>query len=116
MRVRKATKQDIDAFTDLPKPTMLAWVGEIDGRPVALGGLALVDGVWIAFCDLEEEARPFTITIARASIRIFEEAKRMGIKYIYAEAEESEPTALRWLSYLGFKPDSRNPRFYRWCG
>lgn len=115
MIVRRATREDIEAYSELPSnPTTLAWVGEIDGRIVGLAGLARVNGRWMAFCDLEDEARPFKTTIARQAIRIFREAREKGIRYIYAEANPNELGAVKWITSLGFEPDKRTPQYYRW--
>lgn len=113
--VRPATRADIAAFSDQPeKPTLKAWVGEIDGKPVALGGFARFNGRWIAFCSLKNKARPHKMTIARTAIRIMEEARRQGIRFVYAEAEDDEPGSEKWLTRLGFHPDPRTPDIYRW--
>jgi N-acetylglutamate synthase-like GNAT family acetyltransferase len=115
MRVRPATREDIEAFSDLPmKPTLRAWVGEVDGRIIALGGFALANGRWFGFCDLKDEARQYKMTIARAGKRIIAEAKKQGIKFVYAEADRDEPGAVRWLSSLGFSIDPRTTFLYRW--
>lgn len=113
--VRAASREDIDAFSDMAsKPTVRAIVGEIDGRIVALGGIALSKGRWFAFVDLLAEARPYKMTIMRAARRFFAEASRSGIKYIYAEASPCEPRAVAWMTSLGFSLDPRSQHFYRW--
>jgi hypothetical protein len=115
LTVRPATRSDIEAFSDMtPKPSIRAIAGELDGRVVALGGLVLAGGRWHAFVDLTEEAAPFKITIARAAIRFLAEARRDGIKFIYAEADTTKPTALAWLTSLGFHLDPRSNHLYRW--
>lgn len=115
MRVRPATRQDIEAFSDVPgKPTMRAWAGEIDGRVVALGGFAFSNGRWFGFCDLTEEAREHRFTIARAAKQAFEEARRQGIRFIYAEADTKEPGSVKWLTSLGFELDPRTEYLYCW--
>lgn len=93
---------------------MLAVVGDIDGRIVLMGGLAFSRGRWFAFLDITDEARPFKMTIARAAIRIFDEARKRGIRFVYAEADPNEPSAVRWLTSLGFKLDPRTLYLYRW--
>jgi len=113
--VRPATREDIEAFSDMQnKPTVKAWVGEVDGRVVALGGFALQAGRWVAFCDLTEEARLHKMTLMRTGKRVMDEAKKMGIRYIYAEASPQEVGAVRWLESLGFKLDPRSVYLYRW--
>src|SRR3990167_9902397 len=106
--VRLATKADIDAFSDMAgKPTVKAWAGEVDGKIIGIGGLAFAKGRWFAFCDLTEEARPHKMTIMRTAKRLFAEARRDGIKFIYAEASPDEPRSIEWLSSLGFIVDPR---------
>lgn len=115
MKVRRATAQDIDDFSDMKrKPSVKAWAGVVNGRIVALGGLAFVGGRWIGFCDLDEDARQYKMTIARTAIRILDEAKAQGIRFIYAEADKDEVTARKWLKSLGFESLAANRRLYRW--
>lgn len=115
MKVRAASAEDIEAFSDLKnKPTIKAYVGELDGKIVAIGGLAYSGGRWFGFCDLTDEARSHKFTIARMGKRIMDEARQMGIRYVYADADIKEPTAVRWLTSLGFTPDPRTLIYYRW--
>ena len=115
MRVRLATKEDIEAFSDLPSnPTVKAWVGEVDGRIIALAGFAFLKGRWFGFCDLLDEARQYKMTIARAAIKALDAAKRDGVRFVYAEANRDEPGAIRWLTSLGFTVDPRTAYLYRW--
>jgi hypothetical protein len=113
--IRPATAQDIAAFSPMPnKPTIRAMAGVLDGRIVGLAGVVFHRGRWLGFCDLSEDARPYKITIARAAIRFLADAKRDGIKFIYADADLSEPTAPRWLASLGFHLDPRTQYLFRW--
>lgn len=113
--VRLATREDIDAFFgDRTKPTIKAWVGELEGRPIGIGGLALSGGRWIAFCDLTPEARRYKRAIVKTAKLIMDEASRSGIRFVYAEADADEPMALRWLASLGFEWDERSGRLFRW--
>lgn len=114
MRVRRAEREDIDRFSDVAgKPTVKAWVGEVDGEIVAMAGFALFKGRWIAFCDIADRTRIGKVAMARAAIRALEEARKEGIKYVYADIDTNEPTAMRWLTSLGFAPDARTS-LYRW--
>lgn len=113
--IRPATAEDIAAFSDLEnKPSVRAWVAEQDGRLIGLGGVALIAGRWIAFCDLTDDIRPHKVAIARTAIRFLRECQQAGIRYIYAEAAPHEPTAIRWMSSLGFELDPRTLYLYRW--
>lgn len=115
MIVRRATAEDISAFSPLPnKPTILAWVGDDDGKIIGIGGLALVGGRWFAFCDLKPEARKHKKAIVKTARNVMMEAKRMGIRFIYAEADSSEPGARRWIESLGFHIDPRSNYLFRW--
>jgi hypothetical protein len=115
LTVRPATREDIAAFSDLAnKPTVRAWIGELDGAIISMGGIALVKGRWIAFVDLTEAARPYKMTIARTAIRFLEAARRDGIRFIYAEMDVKEKSAERWLHSLGFSLDPRSQYLFRW--
>src|SRR5690606_3030352 len=110
-----ATREDIEAFSDLPKkPTIRAWVAELDGRIVGIGGIARANGRWFAFVDLLDEARPYKVHIARSARRFLDEARRDGVRVSYAEVSRHEPRALPWLLSLGFEFDQRSQHFYRW--
>jgi hypothetical protein len=115
LTVRPATREDIAAFSDLAnKPTVRAWIGELDGAIISMGGIALVKGRWIAFVDLTEAARPYKMTIARTAIRFLEAARRDGIRFIYAEMDVKEKSAERWVHSLGFSLDPRSQYLFRW--
>lgn len=115
VKIRPATREDIDTFSDLKnKPTIKAYVGEIDGEIVGIGGLAFSQGRWFGFCDLTDKARGHKMTIARMGKRIMADAREMGIRFVYAQADQNEPTALRWLTSLGFELDPRTLSLYRW--
>lgn len=115
LTVRRATAEDIAAFSDMTeKPTIIGWVGEVDGRIIGLGGFARGGARWVAFADLTEEARPYRMTIARTAIRAMQEAKRLGFRFVYAAKDDSEPTAEKWLKSLGFSLDPKSNTLFRW--
>lgn len=114
--VRPATREDIAAFSDMEnKPSARAWVGELDGKVIALSGLALIGGRWFLFLDLTEEARKHKVTMMRAAKMIMAEAQKQGIRVIYAERDEDEPKSEAWLRSLGFEIDPRSQHYYRWA-
>ena len=93
---------------------MRAWVAELDGKIVGIGGFAFSHGRWFGFCDLKEALRPHRFTIARTAKKAMREALRQGIRFIYAEADNDEATATRFLTSLGFRVDPRTAYLYRW--
>lgn len=102
-------------------PTLRGWVGEIDGKAVALGGLANTGGRWIAFMDVTEEGRALlksSLQVRKALIRtarmVMDEARKQGIRFAYAEAEMRFPLADKMLERIGFQPDPRAENLYRW--
>lgn len=117
LTVRPATAEDIDRFSPLRnKPSVKAWVADLDGELIAMGGVAFYNGRWLAFLDLTDAMRPYKMTIMRAAKRFFAEMKAMGVKFIYAEADLTESNAPRWLGSLGFTIDPRSGYLYRWRG
>lgn len=113
--VRTASREDIAAFTeDENRPTLRAWCADLDGRIIALGGVAIVKGRYIGFVDLLDEMRPYRMHIMRSAIRFLDQARRDGIRYIYADADLREKNSVAWLTRLGFERDPRSRFLYRW--
>lgn len=113
--MRPATQADIEAFSPLPgKPSLRALCMELDGRIIALGGLAWSQGRWFAFADLPQEARRYKMHILKAAKRLLADARRDGIRFIYAEMDHNERRAAAWLKSLGFHIDPRSGTLYRW--
>jgi hypothetical protein len=123
---RPATREDIRAFaeaTDTPTtPTAKAWVGEIDGKVVALGGFARgADGRYIGFVDVTPEGRELLkknmyvrAAFLRAAVESLREAKRAGLRFVYAKADMDQNRADELLMKLGFDQDPRTGYLYRW--
>lgn len=96
-------------------PSMLSWLGTQDGRVIGHAGFAFNSGYWIGFCDLNEEARAFPRQVIKASVEVMDAARDAGIKYVYVQEDLSEDTALKWLIFLGFRPDPRSKgELFRW--
>lgn len=116
MIVRPATREDIENWSDAAgKPTVKAWVGELNGEVIALGGFALDRGRWFGFCDLTDEARQYKMTLMRAAHRAMAAARAQGIRFIYADADADEPRSRDWLKSLGFEP-LPDTSIHRWRG
>lgn len=93
---------------------MRAWVGEIDGRIIGMGGIASSHGRWFAFCDLKDEARKYKRAIVKAARTVMADARQMDVAFVYAEADPEEPMSVRWLQSLGFERDERTGFLMRW--
>ena len=75
--IRPATKADLLAFRPDDKwPTVTATAAEVDGKLVAIGGLAYDHGRVLAFCELTDAARPYQLTLWRQMRRVVDEAKQ----------------------------------------
>ena len=121
VKITRATKEDIEGW-DFPKipngdrPTLIAWVGKLDGRILGFGGLMRTDSRWSAFCEVYEEGRQYKYAIARTALRVMKDAKKRGIKFVYADMDPKEDGAKRWAESLGFELDPRSGILYRWRG
>lgn len=111
--VRQARAEDFEAFvTVASRPTVRAWVGELDGDPVIVGGVARgADGRWYAFFDIRDEARFAKKTIVKAARDFF---ARLDVRYVYAMIDEREKNARAWTERLGFRPDPHSTHLVRW--
>lgn len=115
--VRPARRADLAAFYGAGWPTLKANVMEIDGRIVAVGGIARRNGRRVAFFDLDEEGRRHPIAIGRAARRFLQaEAVCCNGRPVFAEADRAEPGAVRWLTSLGFRPLAGQEGVFRWQG
>jgi len=121
--VRPATAEDLETYyPGTVRPTIKAWLGEVDGEVIAIGGFAFSQGRWFGFFDIKPDVREtlrtsfaYKKTLVRAAKMIMGEAKRQGIKYIYAEVSKTEHGAGKWLGSLGFLPVP-NTAIHRWRG
>lgn len=113
--MRPTTRADVEAYSPLEtNPSIKARTFLIDDEIVGMGGVARIQGRWLAFFSLTDKLRPHKVTIARAAIRFFEQMRQEGVKFIYAEKDQTEPTSDRWIKSLGFEIDPKTNYFYRW--
>ena len=111
--IEAATRDDIANFNpEMLRATVKAIVARIDGEPVALAGLWYMKGLTIAFCDLRPKARPYKKTIHKVAMQIINYAKSRH-KFIFAQINDDEATAPRWLKRFGFEPYGDDGA-YRW--
>ena len=111
--IRRATREDVEAFGELPhSPTIKAWVGDVDGRIVGIGGFYFYKGRWVGFCDLTEEASRYKVSFIRAARLAMDDMKRAGHKFIYAEVDPDYPMAPKWVGRLGFQKTKSG--IWRW--
>ena len=114
--IEPATVEDIGKFSmGQGWPTLRAWVGKEGDEPIALFGFARgSDARWYAFFDITDKARPYKKTIVRTGKMLMDEARKMGLRYVYAEPDQDEALAVRWLRSLGFEIDPRSGVLMRW--
>lgn len=98
--LRPATPGDIEAFYGgAPHPEMRAYVAELEGRVIGIGGTYRHDGRDVAFSDLKPEMKRYRRAIVEGA-RLFQ--REFGA--CIALADPQEPGAERLLTRLGFQP------------
>lgn len=108
VEIGPAGPEDIAYFARGDWPTMRAWVGKEDGEPIALFGFSRnTDARWVAFFDITDKARRHKKLIVKTGRMLMDEARRMGLRYVYAQPDENEIMARRWMRTLGFAEDPR---------
>lgn len=102
LEVRPTTRQDFIEFHGVPPPyRMRALTALEDGAVIGIAGLQYVNGNLIAFSDTGpaiKARKKFLMSFAKTAARMCHEEARP----IYAVADENEPSAHRWLKWLGF--------------
>ena len=122
--VRPATAEDIakaaEAHGASAIPTMKAWVAEIDGERLAIGGVWFLGGRWVLFVDVTKDGRNLLsknmyvrAAFVRGAVMVLRESKQVGIRSIYARADLKHPRSSELLLKLGFA-FVRAPDLYRW--
>lgn len=114
VEVRPATRADVVAFLGECRHTIQGYVAVQDGRPIALGGLAFIEGRPIMFLDLDEPARKLKKTMHKMALSIIRASRESGRRVLFAEVDENEPTAPAWLARLGFQPVDEAGRVMLW--
>jgi len=115
MLLRPATLDDLIALQGkAPECTMRAHVAEIDGQPLAVGGVYYTNGATYAFSVLSDEMRLHRKSIMRAARYAMEKIAELPGP-IYALCSRDEETAPQFLARLGFEfhATSDNGDIYR---
>lgn len=109
-----------DDFRDLvgkdPPFRVQAITGELDGKPIGIGGIAhQPDGITTAFLTFRGDARKVSVSLHRAALLTLESARKLGIRRIVAKADPDIERAEPWLLRLGFEPlEYDGERFFVW--
>lgn len=114
--MRRATRADVVAFLGECRSSVEAYVALVDGKPVGLGGLLFDRGRVFAFSDLSDAVRKYPKTIHKAALAVMRVARDGGHRYVFATRDANEPTAMRWLARLGFRPVDSDARLMLWRG
>lgn len=107
--LRQSDLQELDAMTGLPPAVAVAYsiahsekgyAAEIDGKPIAIFGVA--DGlIWLVATD---DINNYPITFYRLSKKIFQKLKS-GYIQLSNYVDTRNKLSLKWLKWLGFKID-----------
>ena len=114
--VRPATQADLESFyVGKPaRPTVTAVVGELNGKLIAIGGIAHVAGDLVGFFDIKPEARKYPLKIVKTARKILDDMRSGGATVIHCTRDPDEPRAGRFLEYLGFRPVGGMAGKYIW--
>jgi hypothetical protein len=104
VRVRPTTLEDCEQLLGgKPAWRIRAMTADVDGAPVAIGGLAyLPDNTVFAFLEGAEAVKRHPVAIHKAVRRGLDDAKRRGVRRILSIADEHIEAAPRWLERFGF--------------
>lgn len=81
-----------------------ALAATIDGRVVAVGGIAVIGGIPTAFLDLDEAVRSVPVLMHKTALAVLAKAKAAGRRRVFAAYDPDDDRAIRWLIRLGFRP------------
>jgi len=104
--VTPTTPEDVHEFRQATPPYRIrAVTGRVDGKIVAIGGLAyLPEGGVMAFLEATDEARKHAVTLHKEAKRALLSAARAGHRSVMALCDPEVAAAPRWLERLGFEP------------
>lgn len=100
--IRPANGNDIHGWYGRNPGTMRAVIVEIDGKPIAIGGVMHKHGALMAFMDMKPEAHDYPIAIMRGTYRAIRDIFSHYQIPIYATISEELESAPRYLRHIGF--------------
>jgi hypothetical protein len=106
IEVRPSTVNDlIEHCGSLPPYRVRAYSGVMDGKVIAIGGIAyLPNGSALAFLDAEESLRAKgKVALYKTAKRLIDECKARGVTTINALEQVEIEAAERFLTRLGFR-------------
>ena len=98
--IRLATEDDIRAFYGKVDWTFRAYVAELDGEVLGVGGIYYEDPYVVAFSSFKPEMRKFKKTMVRSVRKIMELVKDRSC---IAVASDKHDTSEKLLTKLGFE-------------
>lgn len=107
--LRPAKIDDWREFTPDVKSSFHAWVVELEGKPVGIGGVYYQGSMLLAFSHSKEELDDYPLMKARGAKKVLE---IIGGRMCYALASPRIPDAAKNLERLGFK--HLEGRLYQW--
>jgi len=101
---RDATREDaIEFFGEQPPYSFKGFVAVEGDKVIGIGGLSFSQGRVTAFSDMKPEMRKYRREMVKTCRRIVEMIKQER-RPVFAVAYNKEPTSLKLLVNLGFKP------------
>lgn len=114
--IRPATQKDVEEFYGKkPMYSMRAYVSEVGGVVVGIGGVCRQDGHMVAFSEMKPEMRKYKKDIVRGYYKIFEIIQEYNT--VFAVANPDEKLAKKLIKRLGFELVEINregEEVYRW--
>lgn len=104
--IRYATAVDIRNWYGNIPGTMRCILLEVDGNPIAFGGVMHRDGRLVAFMEMKDGAQKYGVSIMKASLKGIREIISGYSQPVYAIVDDEWKSAPEFLKRLGFV-DSR---------
>ena len=77
-------------------------MGEVDGKRIAIGGIAYDSQVTYAFMKILPEAKRYPVSLYKASVKAMRMIREQGAIVVYAQVSKEHTMAPRFLTRLGF--------------